>query len=313
MVDRRVRAHVVGPGVGRRARGRAGSTRTASPAAAPTPARDRSARSRSAPATSSAQVEGNHGRAYRTDVAVRTLADQRVGPGRRRDRGQGRRTPPRCSTASSTRRSSPTPPRSTSGCCPGAGDLRPHCSCPDWAEPCKHAAAVCYLVADELDRDPFQLFLLRGMDRETLLARVRERRPSASGAAERAASEGVIAKDAWAAQPEGAGLAPVPAEVHALGRLHDHPIGSTPADGLPHAPGIDPAQLAALADDAAVRAWSMLADGAPSGLRSNFNADLARRARATSPALGRRRGLRRERGDPPGPAPGLVGGVGARG
>ena len=33
----------------------------------------------------------------------------------------------------------------------------PRCSCPDWADPCKHSAAVCYLVADALDADPFAL------------------------------------------------------------------------------------------------------------------------------------------------------------
>jgi len=34
---------------------------------------------------------------------------------------------------------------------PGAGEVMPRCSCPDWADPCKHSAAVCYLVADTLD------------------------------------------------------------------------------------------------------------------------------------------------------------------
>ena len=34
---------------------------------------------------------------------------------------------------------------------PVAGEVQPRCSCPDWAEPCKHSAAVCYLVADTLD------------------------------------------------------------------------------------------------------------------------------------------------------------------
>jgi len=33
---------------------------------------------------------------------------------------------------------------------PGPGELQPRCSCPDWADPCKHAAAVCYLVAGAL-------------------------------------------------------------------------------------------------------------------------------------------------------------------
>src|SRR6185437_3828618 len=33
--------------------------------------------------------------------------------------------------------------------------LSTDCTCPDWANPCKHVAAVCYLVAEEFDRDPF--------------------------------------------------------------------------------------------------------------------------------------------------------------
>ena len=53
---------------------------------------------------------------------------------------------------------------------PGAGELQPRCSCPDWAAPCKHAAAVCFLVADALDADPFGVLLLRGLGREEVLA-----------------------------------------------------------------------------------------------------------------------------------------------
>ncbi len=59
---------------------------------------------------------------------------------------------------------------------PGPGDLQPRCSCPDWADPCKHAAAVCYLVADVLDEDPFALFTVRGRRREELLSELRTRR-----------------------------------------------------------------------------------------------------------------------------------------
>lgn len=32
------------------------------------------------------------------------------------------------------------------------------CSCPDWAMPCKHLAAVIYLVANEIDKNPFLVF-----------------------------------------------------------------------------------------------------------------------------------------------------------
>jgi uncharacterized Zn finger protein len=51
-------------------------------------------------------------------------------------------------------------------------DLETDCSCPDWSNPCKHVAAVYYLLGEEFDRDPFLLFQLRGLGREELLARL---------------------------------------------------------------------------------------------------------------------------------------------
>ncbi|MYL85230.1 hypothetical protein GTA51_19210 [Desulfovibrio aerotolerans] len=48
-------------------------------------------------------------------------------------------------------------------------DLVTECSCPDWSNPCKHIAAVYFLVAEEFDRDPFLLFKLRGMTRDGLV------------------------------------------------------------------------------------------------------------------------------------------------
>jgi uncharacterized Zn finger protein len=48
-------------------------------------------------------------------------------------------------------------------------DLRTDCSCPDWSNPCKHIAAVFYLLGEEFDRDPFLIFKLRGMEREELI------------------------------------------------------------------------------------------------------------------------------------------------
>jgi uncharacterized Zn finger protein len=49
-------------------------------------------------------------------------------------------------------------------------DLATECSCPDWSNPCKHIAAVYYLLGEEFDRDPFLIFKLRGMEKEELLA-----------------------------------------------------------------------------------------------------------------------------------------------
>jgi uncharacterized Zn finger protein len=56
------------------------------------------------------------------------------------------------------------------------------CSCPDWENPCKHVAAVYFLLAEALDRDPFLIFVWRGRDKDELLAglRARRRRPAAA-------------------------------------------------------------------------------------------------------------------------------------
>jgi len=44
------------------------------------------------------------------------------------------------------------------------------CSCPDWAEMCKHVAAVLYGVGARLDEKPELLFLLRGVDHTELVS-----------------------------------------------------------------------------------------------------------------------------------------------
>jgi uncharacterized Zn finger protein len=51
-------------------------------------------------------------------------------------------------------------------------EIRTDCSCPDWSNPCKHIAAVYYLLGEEFDRDPFLLFRLRGSDRERVCGRL---------------------------------------------------------------------------------------------------------------------------------------------
>jgi uncharacterized Zn finger protein len=56
--------------------------------------------------------------------------------------------------------------------------LETECTCPDWGNPCKHSAAVCYLMAEAFDADPFLLLAFRGREREALLAELRERRGS---------------------------------------------------------------------------------------------------------------------------------------
>lgn len=55
------------------------------------------------------------------------------------------------------------------GIFPQPHEIRLSCTCPDWADMCKHVAAVLYGVAIRLDTDPAALFLLRGVNHHELL------------------------------------------------------------------------------------------------------------------------------------------------
>jgi uncharacterized Zn finger protein len=69
-----------------------------------------------------------------------------------------------------------------------ARELATECSCPDWANPCKHVAAVHYVLGEAFDRNPFLLLELRGRDREAILARLRAARAGPAAAAEEGAT-----------------------------------------------------------------------------------------------------------------------------
>lgn len=59
-------------------------------------------------------------------------------------------------------------------------DLSTECDCPDWANPCKHLAAVYYVLGEMFDRDPFVLFALRGRDKDLIIEELRKRRSAAA-------------------------------------------------------------------------------------------------------------------------------------
>lgn len=58
------------------------------------------------------------------------------------------------------------------------GDLSSECSCPDWANPCKHIAATHYILGDRFDEDPFLLFRMRGRSQQEILDGLEKRRGS---------------------------------------------------------------------------------------------------------------------------------------
>ncbi len=55
------------------------------------------------------------------------------------------------------------------GLFPDLAQVQLTCSCPDWAELCKHLAAVLYGVGSRLDDEPELLFTLRGVDPQDLV------------------------------------------------------------------------------------------------------------------------------------------------
>ncbi len=61
-----------------------------------------------------------------------------------------------------------------------ARDLITDCNCPDWENPCKHIAAVYYLLGERFDEDPFLLFQLRGRSSEQIVEALRAHRAAAS-------------------------------------------------------------------------------------------------------------------------------------
>jgi len=119
-----------------------------------------------------------------------------------------------------------------------------HCSCPDWGVPCKHLAAVCYVLAEAFDDDPFEMLAWRGRSRSALLAALRQSGPrpavSRPDAAEAAAPDPV----------EGAAAASATYAV--LGDVTGPPLARS-LDGF-WMPGLSQARLRALAAPSATPA-----------------------------------------------------------
>jgi uncharacterized Zn finger protein len=83
-------------------------------------------------------------------------------------------------------------------------DLTTECSCPDWSNPCKHIAAVYYLLGEEFDRDPFLIFKLRGLGRDELVAMLGDtgkKRDRGKAAADRPSQEPTAPREPLAPDP----------------------------------------------------------------------------------------------------------------
>ncbi|TDU83119.1 SWIM zinc finger protein [Kribbella voronezhensis] len=155
---------------------------------------------------------------------------------------------------------------------PDAGEVKTACNCPDFAVPCKHSAAVCFLIADALDEDPFVLLLLRGRKRDELMAALRERR--SAGGEQLAVKRRPVGVPARAAFAKALGPVPLPPKPLAQPGVPSAVLMLEP----PRQSGIDAHELVMLATDAARRAWELASGDGDGGFGLSREEDLARRA-----------------------------------
>jgi len=95
------------------------------------------------------------------------------------------------------------------------------CTCPDWSNPCKHIAAVFYLIAEVLEKNPFLLFELRGKDRESFLTMLLPQEKQSVEADRAVGSEALSVDHFWEGASEETELAYFPREItQAAGIIH---------------------------------------------------------------------------------------------
>lgn len=158
---------------------------------------------------------------------------------------------------------------------PTTGDLSMHCSCPDWAVPCKHLAAACYLTASALDEDPFQLLLLRGLSRDQIDRRLRTKRSEASNAATTAGDTLELVSQIWSRSS--ATNEDQVALFNAIARTPNGDVQPSQLSSTWRDPGLHP-ELGDDVKDAAERAASALLDGTTTFTTLDIYCDAARLA-----------------------------------
>jgi uncharacterized Zn finger protein len=104
------------------------------------------------------------------------------------------------------------------GLFPTPNEIDLGCSCPDWADLCKHVAASLYGVGARLDQSPELIFLLRGVDPTDLISKA----SAAETVRQSARADGVAAmSEAEIADVFGIELADTPTPVQPNGKSHE--------------------------------------------------------------------------------------------
>jgi uncharacterized Zn finger protein len=130
-----------------------------------------------------------------------------------------------------------------------AGDLEMDCNCPDWGVPCKHLAAVCYVLAEAFDADPFAMLAWRGKGRDELLTALRGKTVPGGGSSGRS-STGRAGEHAAAASPAHDLLADVTGKplAESLAEFWSPAMSQARLRVLPPSPATPPDLLLRIAD-----------------------------------------------------------------
>lgn len=196
-------------------------------------------------------------------------------------------------------------------------DLDTDCSCPDFANPCKHIAATFYILAEAFDDDPFLILTWRGRTRDELVSNLRKLRGEAAPADD-------IAEPHAVSEP-GTAMAPLSASIDNFWRidptfdgLHVVPRASDTPDALlrqlgpppPTAGGQHLLERLASVYRAMAEGAESLAFGEPADPAAAAEPGPRDETRAPTPRADGTSGTRRRRGSPPAAVTG--GGVAAR-
>lgn len=76
-------------------------------------------------------------------------------------------------------------------------DMDVSCDCLDWGDPCKHSAAILYLIAEEIDKNPFLLLKMLGIEKDKLLEKLKP-----TGIKKKQAQPTAIAEEPLSADPD---------------------------------------------------------------------------------------------------------------
>ena len=123
-----------------------------------------------------------------------------------------------------------------------ARDLTMDCTCPDWGFPCKHVAAVCYVLAEAFDDDPFAMLAWRGKNRAELLAALRG---TGAGVGAGSAGGGAVGRAAAGGPPADGHAGGVALDSPAMAVLSDVAAGQRPDESPADfwSPGLSAARL----------------------------------------------------------------------